>query len=737
MPLLIVVCAIAIVQVAMWFNRENINRMLLSSQNGNTLFEAKLAVAAQAGADGEILYAADYLPRLRYLLGMFIQPTLIIGAGYILAQVFPIPVWVWALLSTSAFVTFSVVQSNTLHESEPPAARLTHTAEESAVHRAVNLLSAVTLTATLTVAYTDGRTWRDALSATCRTHPDTVHVLQSLPVWFWDAIAAIVVLAGLWLTYAIIRFGGRLADRYASPRFELRTDDDTLLYLRSFTDDDIKIHDTVADPLTPVSIINLRTVLWPRISFEEMIAISTSVRTGNLITVGRPGEQLPKAGAVRGYYAQDDWREGVRLTAFRAKGIILTLGATTSLGWEISHIKQWGLLSKCLFLVPPRPNDDLPHRLEPAFDALGISSEERAKAYSLPASCIVAFHVLHDGTVQWMVAHGRDWGSYFVALQEFDDWRIQQVTDDTHYKSDDGPTEADDYASSLHEGRKYMRSHLTMAPAEVRMASLLVRKGSKLMRMQRYEEAVREYDRAVRRWREERPEGIQGIAYLLWNEFLAAHEGQYCTPDAYRNLTQDLVHSIHSLDCVWVTRYRKLRPDKAEYEVEQAVANFARDRIHDPDLERHARLLQLQAAIRMRDLRLLSRAGFGLSVVYGAMDDMKGMRKYALFAFTASRRIGDLRMMGDAARLAGWAMSRSEPTEEHWKVLFAVAVDALDKCGEQQNAVLAAHQFLDSALLLADGKSAARAAELGLQVTPESDMDLRRLFEQHLHDDEQ
>ncbi len=125
---------------------------------------------------------------------------------------------------------------------------------------------------------------------------------------------------------------------------EIRQRDQRLpvLILRSFADDSIK----------------LQKPKWQRsraemaATFEEMIALQMRVR-GPVIAIGAPGEVLPKIGAARSYYTDDTWQAEAERMVHEAGHIVMFIGTTEGLGWEIRRIATQGMLHKLILVFPP------------------------------------------------------------------------------------------------------------------------------------------------------------------------------------------------------------------------------------------------------------------------------------------------------------------------------------------------------------------------------------------------
>ena len=117
-----------------------------------------------------------------------------------------------------------------------------------------------------------------------------------------------------------------------------------ILLLRSFQDDAMPIK------------LNLRINFlgrW-RISVEEVLS-NTLHRFGPVITIGRPGERLPLLGASREYVDDDRWQDRVRERIAQSRLIILILGESRGLGWEIQTLVKMDAMDRVILVVPPIP----------------------------------------------------------------------------------------------------------------------------------------------------------------------------------------------------------------------------------------------------------------------------------------------------------------------------------------------------------------------------------------------
>lgn len=97
-----------------------------------------------------------------------------------------------------------------------------------------------------------------------------------------------------------------------------------VLFLRSFDDDDL------IDP-TP-RMIPLGD-FFPR-RYEESFARALR-KLGPMIAIGRPGSRLPELGSQRLYVPDHAWKDAVEYLRTRAAAVLIVVGTTEGLWWEI------------------------------------------------------------------------------------------------------------------------------------------------------------------------------------------------------------------------------------------------------------------------------------------------------------------------------------------------------------------------------------------------------------------
>ncbi|HEX6984770.1 MAG TPA: hypothetical protein VF170_05305 [Planctomycetaceae bacterium] len=124
-----------------------------------------------------------------------------------------------------------------------------------------------------------------------------------------------------------------------------------VLFLRAFSDDALRI----APPFLSLHV-------GKPFRFEEKLALHLWP-VGPVVAIGRPGERLPAFGACREYHSDDTWQARVIELAGEARCVLMLVGLTAGLAWETRTLRERGLLSKCLFLVPPDSKEEVRRRI--------------------------------------------------------------------------------------------------------------------------------------------------------------------------------------------------------------------------------------------------------------------------------------------------------------------------------------------------------------------------------------
>jgi hypothetical protein len=153
-----------------------------------------------------------------------------------------------------------------------------------------------------------------------------------------------------WLLFALSR---RLR-RYARRRALLSMDEARLadprrpvLFLRSFGDDQVSLAQAKVPWLLrffdPLAIAG---------TLEELLLREFGY-LGPVLALGKPSDGLPPLGVARKYCRGETWREVVGSLMDEASLIVVGVARSEGLAWEIGALRDKGLLSKTVFILPP------------------------------------------------------------------------------------------------------------------------------------------------------------------------------------------------------------------------------------------------------------------------------------------------------------------------------------------------------------------------------------------------
>lgn len=165
----------------------------------------------------------------------------------------------------------------------------------------------------------------------------------ALPAGVTVILGIVAVVVGVSTSVCAVSAGTRLRDRgrrlrARDARFLVQQPGERpVLLLRSFDDEEL------VDP-RPVSLLHRR--------YEERLSSALS-QLGPVITVGRPGDALGFSGAARFYVSQDDWQRAVRYLMTHAAAVVITVGRSEGLWWEIRTAFECASREHLLFFFPP------------------------------------------------------------------------------------------------------------------------------------------------------------------------------------------------------------------------------------------------------------------------------------------------------------------------------------------------------------------------------------------------
>jgi hypothetical protein len=161
-----------------------------------------------------------------------------------------------------------------------------------------------------------------------------------------------VALAAFAVGYWMIRRGRRLIATRAE-RLLGQDQRRPVLYLRSFSDEDRD-----RGPAGALRSLNGRELAssTPAWGSREQDALSAVLgEVGPYVAIGKPREAVPELGAARMYLPDDEWQAKVQQLSGEARLVIVRVGQSEGLRWEIGELVRQDNPVKLLFLLPARP----------------------------------------------------------------------------------------------------------------------------------------------------------------------------------------------------------------------------------------------------------------------------------------------------------------------------------------------------------------------------------------------
>lgn len=116
-----------------------------------------------------------------------------------------------------------------------------------------------------------------------------------------------------------------------------------VLYLRSFIDDEMTSTDMTG--MLPAFIPHFDKT-------EEEVLADVLSKIGPCIAIGKPGEKLPKLGMARMYIDDQEWQTTVQDLMSRARIVVIRVGHTNNIWWEIETAVKYVKPERILFLLP-------------------------------------------------------------------------------------------------------------------------------------------------------------------------------------------------------------------------------------------------------------------------------------------------------------------------------------------------------------------------------------------------
>ena len=179
-------------------------------------------------------------------------------------------------------------------------------------------------------------------------------------------VVVLLQLAGLgllWLAVKLYALARRWAARGAA---DIRRDDPRppILYLRSFADDKLPIRTHASRRQAYIE----RLVGRSSDRFESVLVWHLWTY-GPVTAVGRPAEKVPPLGAAREYLDDATWRDEIEDRVKDAGAIVVVLGRSSGLLWELEALVRLGATNRTMVVIPPVPQGERLQRWT-AFEAL-------------------------------------------------------------------------------------------------------------------------------------------------------------------------------------------------------------------------------------------------------------------------------------------------------------------------------------------------------------------------------
>jgi len=150
-------------------------------------------------------------------------------------------------------------------------------------------------------------------------------------------------------------------------------------------------------------------------TFEEVLT-GQLWRRGPVIAIGRPGERIPPMGAARDYYSDAIWQTEAERMVRESQAIVMIVGITPGLGWEMRRVNDLEMLKKLALAFPPVSTDESPRRWT------GFLAQITGLSVATPLRDVPAEQVLFivfpsaEEPVSFITRRQRDPRAYLLAL---------------------------------------------------------------------------------------------------------------------------------------------------------------------------------------------------------------------------------------------------------------------------------------------------------------------------------
>ncbi len=192
-----------------------------------------------------------------------------------------------------------------------------------------------------------------------------------------------------------------------------------VLYLRSFRDDELRVRIRMSDRrnyLENLALFLLRLVFVRMTDRFEDVLVWQLWHHGPVIAVGEPVRRPYRTGSPRLYISEEYWRAQVQELMRSARFVVVVLGRTKGLAWELQCLGRLNLTHKVVLVVPPVPGEELRARAR-MFDEL-VSGVGLPQHQPAALSTSLAAVLGPDGAWWWTFSgrHRDEW-DYEVAIE--------------------------------------------------------------------------------------------------------------------------------------------------------------------------------------------------------------------------------------------------------------------------------------------------------------------------------
>jgi hypothetical protein len=178
-----------------------------------------------------------------------------------------------------------------------------------------------------------------------------------------------------------------------------------VLLLRSFGDDMMGIRGR--GPAWATRDLNRSGMTFERMASEQLSPF------GPVVAIGRPNESLAPLGAARDYVPDAVWQEEVQQRILESAIVVLLVGTSEGLAWELRRLRDLSQLHKLILLFPP--SDDIVTRWQTLLTIDRASAQPVLPQDVRPAQTLALIYA--DDLTPIVILGGRDEWSYETAVR--------------------------------------------------------------------------------------------------------------------------------------------------------------------------------------------------------------------------------------------------------------------------------------------------------------------------------